>query len=124
MLIHVQVIPSWLPPQNHDIVSYPCTDRLAADRSIVHNKSSACYRRRSLKNEALTIKLERSNWAISGLRIFFTLLLFSSLGSNAHLGGIGTKGMNSCLTSSGILDSLLVSMFIITQVLQARENKA
>jgi len=60
---------------------------------------------------------------MSGLAIFLTLLLFSSLGSKAHLGGIGTKGMNSCLTSSGIRDNLLVFMFIITQVLQACENQ-
>lgn len=36
-----------------------------------------------------------------------------------YLAGCGTKGIYSSLTSSGILANLLVSMFIITQVLQA-----
>ena len=36
-----------------------------------------------------------------------------------YLAGCGTKGIYSSLTASGILANLLVSMFIITQVLQA-----
>jgi hypothetical protein len=61
----------------------------------------------------LYIFMSLTNWSVLS-----SLQIIHYKEKEWYLAGCGTKGIYSSLTSSGILANLLVSMFIITQVLQ------